>query len=211
VHSGPPALPCVLEVHPDNGSEFFNHHMHAFWHDTLRPFQLSRSRPYQKNDNRIVEQKNSTLVRAYLGFERLDTVNQTLALNHLYDRMWLYYNFFQPVMHLTEKLFIREQGHITRVKRRHDTARTPFDRLCTTTAITEERHKPLQTLRERTNPRQLREEINDLIDDLFSLPGAKPGVSENVYHTMTYYSEEEDTDTPLLTFPAPATLHPVQY
>ena len=198
----------VLEVHPDNGSEFFNHHMHSFWHDTLRPFQLSRSRPYQKNDNRIVEQKNSTLVRAYLGSERLDTVNQTLALNHLYDRMWLYYNFFQPVMHLMEKLVIRKEGQPTQIKRRHDTARTPFDRLCTTTAIAEERRIPLHTLRERTNPRQLHDEINDLIEDLFSLPGATPGASENVYHTMTYFSEE-DADTPLLAFREPATPHPV--
>jgi hypothetical protein len=58
------------------------------------------------------------LVRAYLGFERLDTVNQTLAVNYLYDKMWLYYNFFQPVLHLTEKLFVHEEGQPTRVKRR---------------------------------------------------------------------------------------------
>jgi len=55
----------VLELHPDNGSEFFNHHMLRFWKELVQGVQLSRSRPYQKNDNRIVEQKNSTLVRAY--------------------------------------------------------------------------------------------------------------------------------------------------
>lgn len=55
----------VLEIHPDNGSEFFNHHLLRFWKDTVQGLQLSRSRPYHKNDNRFVEQKNSTLVRAY--------------------------------------------------------------------------------------------------------------------------------------------------
>lgn len=55
----------VREIHPDNGSEFFNHHLLRFWKDTVQGLQLSRSRPYKKNDNRFVEQKNSTLVRAY--------------------------------------------------------------------------------------------------------------------------------------------------
>lgn len=93
----------ILEIHPDNGSEFFNHHMARFWGLIVQPFQLSRCRPYQRNDNRFVEQKNDTLVRAYLGHERLDTVAQTLATNRLYDKMWLYYNFFQPVMRLADK------------------------------------------------------------------------------------------------------------
>ena len=86
----------VREVHPDNGSEFFNHHMLRFWHHLEPQIQLSRSRPYHKNDNRFVEQKNSTLVRAYLGYDRLDTVAQTLAVNQLYGKMWLYYNLKKP-------------------------------------------------------------------------------------------------------------------
>ena len=92
----------VHELHPDNGSEFFNHHMLRFWQERVKGVHLSRSRPYHKNDNRFVEQKNDTLVRAYLGHRRLDTVAQTLALNRLYDRMWLYYNLFQPVMRLND-------------------------------------------------------------------------------------------------------------
>ena len=65
---------------------------------------LSRSRPYQKNDNRYVEQKNDTLVRQYLGELRLDTPEQIAAGNALYEWMWLYYNLFQPVMHLCETM-----------------------------------------------------------------------------------------------------------
>ena len=64
----------VVEIHPDNGSEFFNDHLVRFWKDVVKGVQLSRSRPYHKNDNRFVEQKNFTLVRAYLGNERLDSV-----------------------------------------------------------------------------------------------------------------------------------------
>ncbi len=83
-----PHLPFpVREIHPDNGSEFFNHHLLRFWRELVRGVTLSRSRPYQKNDNRFVEQKNFTLVRAYLGNERLDTVAQTLAVNRLYDSL----------------------------------------------------------------------------------------------------------------------------
>jgi hypothetical protein len=105
----------VQELHPDNGSEFFNNHMLRFWHGLKPKPQLSRSRPYHKNDNRFVEQKNATLVRAYLGYDRLDTVAQTLVVNQLYDKMWLYYNLFQPVMRLSEKISIREEGQPSRV------------------------------------------------------------------------------------------------
>jgi hypothetical protein len=178
----------VREIHPDNGSEFFNNHMLRFWKGLKPKPQLSRSRPYQKNDNRFVEQKNSTLVRAYLGYDRLDTVAQALAVNQLYDKMWLYYNFFQPVMRLKEKEWIREEGQPSQVKRRHDEARTPFDRLCQTTAISQERQERLSALREQTNPRQLRQQIYDLIDHISSLPGAVPGVTEDVRLTLTSHS-----------------------
>jgi hypothetical protein len=174
----------VLEIHPDNGSEFFNHHMLRFWDGLDQQVQLSRSRPYQKNDNRFVEQKNSTLVRAYLGSDRLDTVAQTLAVNQLYDKMWVYYNLFQPVMRLTEKTWIRKQGQPSRVKRRYDEARTPFDRLCKTKAIPQQQRERLETLRNQTNPRQLRQEIYDLIDSISSLPGAVPGITEDVRLTL---------------------------
>ncbi len=175
----------ILEIHPDNGREFFNQHMIRFWKPLFPGADLSRSRPYHKKDNRIVEQKNSTLVRAYLGNERLDTVAQTLALNQLYDKMWLYYNFFQPVMRLAEKEWIQEEGQSPRLKRRYDKARTPFDRLCATSAISAERRAELETLRKETNPRQLRQEIYNLITYIFTLPGAIPGTTEDVYLTLS--------------------------
>ncbi len=110
---------AVLELHSDNGSEFFNHHLLRFWRKTVPNLRLSRSRPYRKNDNRMVEQKNSTLVRAYLGHERLDSVAQTLAVNQLYEKLWLYYHFFQPVMRLAEKTLLPAAGQ-------HLTGKTPL-------------------------------------------------------------------------------------
>jgi len=190
----------ILEIHPDNGSEFFNHHLKRFWKEIVQGVHLSRSRPYQKNDNRFVEQKNSTLVRAYLGNERLDTVAQTMAVNRHYDKMWFYYNFFQPVMRLTEKTLIREKGQLTRVKRRYDSARTPFDRLCETTAITQEDREHLEAIRDRTNPRELRQEIYDVIDQIFSLPGAVAGVGEDVYETLNNWSSPHEGEDSLFLF-----------
>jgi hypothetical protein len=192
----------VREVHPDNGKEFFNHHMVRFWKGLGSEIQLSRSRPYQKNDNRFVEQKNSTLVRAYLGYDRLDTVAQTLAVNQLYDKMWVYYNLFQPVMRLAEKTWVREEGQPSRLKRRYDKARTPFDRLCETEAISQEQREHLEALRDQTNPRQLRQEIYDLIDYISSLPGAVPGVTEDVRLTLMPSEGRTDEEDRL---PDPAT------
>lgn len=174
------------EIHPDNGTEFFNHHLVRFWKHAVQDVRLSRSRPYQKNDNRFVEQKNRTLVRAYLGTDRLDTVDQTKAVNQLYDMMWLYYNFFQPVMRLAEKTVVRREGQPTVVRRRYDTAKTPFDRLCLTQAITQQRQEQLEALRERTNPRQLRQQIYDQIDDIFSLDCATSESIQNVYETLSH-------------------------
>jgi hypothetical protein len=188
----------VVEIHPDNGSEFFNHHMLRFWGEIVRGVKLSRSRPFRKNDNPRVEQKNSTLVRAYLGHERLDSVPQVLATNRLYDQMWIYYNLFQPVMHLVEKEVIQQDGQPARVKRRHDQARTPFDRLCATDAILPEHRQQLESLRDQINPRQLRQQIYDAIDELFSLPGAMPGVTEDVRLTLASSSTTPQGGVPPL-------------
>jgi len=177
----------VLEIHCDNGSEFLNAHLVRFWKEKVKGVTLSRSRPFQKNDNRFVEQKNSTLVRAYLGSARFDTAQQTNAINQLYEKMWLYCNFFQPVMRLVEKTTIPPlpgQGQPLRIKRRFDRARTPLDRLCETEAISEEQKDQLRTLRDQTNPRQLHRELYQLLDQIFCLPGAPPGQTENVYETL---------------------------
>jgi hypothetical protein len=163
---------AILEIHPDNGNEFLNHHLVRFFHDTVKDVKLSRSRPYQKNDNRFVEQKNHTLVRAFFGAARFDTLAHLQLLNTLYDKMWLYYNFFQPVLHLCEKQRTEREGAI-HFRRKWDVAQTPRERLCATTALDENGKARLHKLRHQTNPRQLRAEIYQLRDQLFDLPLAR--------------------------------------
>lgn len=178
-------LPFELqEIHPDNDSAFFNRYLETFWEEHLKHVDRSRSRAWQKNDNRFVEQKNSSLVRAYIGYDRLDTVEQTRLLNQLYDRMWIYYNLFQPVMRLEEKIRIPLENGRSRTKRRYDTARTPFDRLLETQTLSEETATRLMKLRARTNPRELREEIQVLLTKLYRLPSAKEGQSQDVHLTL---------------------------
>jgi len=174
----------LLEIHPDNGSEFFNAHLLTFWQDKVQGLHLSRSRPFHKNDNRFVEQKNSTLVRAYLGDLRLDTAVQCLALNGLYDQMWLYHNLFQPVMRLKEKTSIPKQDGTWHIRRRFDQARTPFDRLCATQAIDAHHRAQLEWLRSRINPRRLRQQIQHDLARLYDLPCALAGVAEDVFDTL---------------------------
>jgi hypothetical protein len=145
---------AVKELHPDNGTEFFNFHLVRFWKERVTGVKLSRSRPYQKNDNRNVEQKNDTLVRHYFGKLRLDTAEQIAVGNALYERMWLYYNLFQPVMHLREKTVEGDK-----VRRKWDEAQTPSQRLLATGVLSPEQQERLQALYEQTNPLQLRKEI----------------------------------------------------
>ncbi len=152
----------VHELHPDNGSEFFNAHLVHFWKEKVVGVQLSRSRPYQKNDNRMVEQKNDTLIRQYLGYERLDTPSQLEAVNTLYERMWLYYNLFQPVLHLIKKEVIDGK-----VKRSWDEAQTPFERLLATGGIRPKQQERLQQLYLQTNPLALRQEIYERLTALW--------------------------------------------
>jgi hypothetical protein len=144
----------IKELHPDNGGEFFNAHLVRYWKDKVTGVKLSRSRPWHKNDNRMVEQKNDTLVRQYLGDLRLDTPEQIAALNALYEDMWLYYNLFQPVLHLCEKQMVDDK-----VVRKWDAAQTPYERLLASGLLSRDQQTRFQQLYERTNPLQLRKSL----------------------------------------------------
>ena len=163
---------AVKELHPDNGTEFFNAHLVRFWKEQVTGVHLSRSRPYQKNDNRYVEQKNATLVRQYFGKLRLDTVEQIAAGNALYERMWLYYNLFQPVMHLSEKMVEGDKVH-----RKWDQAQTPYQRLVATGLLSQEQQARLQALYEQTNPLLLRDEIYAGLDTLWETAVVQNGTA----------------------------------
>lgn len=100
-------------------------------------------------------------------------------------------------MRLTRKTTLAQDGQPPRTRRRYDRAQTPFDRRCASGVLSEEDEKRLKARREATNPRQLRQEIYELIDQLFALPGAVAGEREDVYQTLfdPQHAFEEEHDT----------------
>jgi hypothetical protein len=169
----------IRELHPDNGSEFFNAYLLEFWAKEVASSHLTRSRPFHKNDNRFVEQRNSSEVRAYFGTCRLDTTSQVWCANRIYEKLWVYYNLFQPILRLAEKTVVSGDGGGFTTKLRHDTAKTPFDRLCATGVLPPENRASLERLRDQTNPRRLRQEIYDLLERTLALPCADACAAES--------------------------------
>ncbi len=177
----------VCEIHPDNGSEFLNEHVLTFLKKEYPQIRCSRSRPRRPNDNRLVEQKNHTLVRYFLGDRRFDTVTQARYLNTLYAQLDHFYNFFQPVMKQIAKHWVpATEERSAYLKRSHDIPRTPLDRLVST-------YKELPVVvqacldrRETYNPRQLRRDIYHGLDHLFAYPNAKPGEVQDVFQTLAH-------------------------
>lgn len=117
-------LPFTLKgLDSDNGSEFINYHLAGYCEQ--RNIQFTRGRPYMKNDNAHIEQKNWTHVRKVFGWDRYDTFDVQKAMNDLYtNELSLMMNLFQASVKLIEKTRIG-----SKVKRRYDEAKTPLDRL----------------------------------------------------------------------------------
>ena len=155
----------INHLHPDNGSEFFNDHLIRYFGEEITGLRLSRSRPYRKNDNRFVEQKNATLVRAYTGYERLDSRRQCAALDNIYDLLWVYNNLFQPVLHLVGKEVVDGKLH-----RKWDQAQTPYQRLLASGVLSPKQEVRLASLYTGTNPRQLRKAIYQAMEQLWEHP-----------------------------------------
>lgn len=117
-------LPFGLHaIDSDNGSEFINHHLHRY--TQRHKIQFTRSRPYKKDDNAHIEQKNWTHVRKVFGWERYDTQDVIDAMNDLCrNELRLMMNLFQPSVKLREKVRVGP-----RLRRHYDTPKTPLDRL----------------------------------------------------------------------------------
>ncbi len=150
------------EIHTDNGTEFINGHLYRY---SLREnLAFSRSRPYQKNDNCFVEQKNSTHIRAYLGNLRYDTEYELMIINELYDTLRVYKNFFQPVLKLKQKM--RERG---KVHRKYEKARTPYQRIIESGWISEDKRRELTNIYISLNPAKLKRYIDTLTTKLYEV------------------------------------------
>jgi hypothetical protein len=119
------SLPFPLRgLDSDNGVEFINAHLFAWCEEQQITF--TRSWPYRKNDNCFVEQKNWPVVRQQVDYGRYDTPAELEVLRELYGHLRLYVNFFQPQMKLVAKT-----RHGAKVRKRFDTARTPYQRAAT--------------------------------------------------------------------------------
>ncbi len=112
----------VRELHSDHDTGMINDLLWRYCEKAK--IKLSRSRPYQKNDNAWVEQRHWTHVRKAVGYSRLDTTAEWLVLRERYAGLTLYKNFFQPTMKLKEK--VRQGG---KIHRKYDEPRTPYRRL----------------------------------------------------------------------------------
>lgn len=181
----------LVEIHPDNGSEFFSHHLLRFWGKRCAHLTISRSRPYHKNDNRFVEENNHSLVRAYVGHGRFDTQAHLNTLRCLFQKLWLYHNFFQPVLRLRQKVYHNPPLY----RRKFDTAQAPYDRLVSTGQLSDTVRAQLDTLRSQTNPLQLRKEIDRLISELISLPTLDKTHTVNVFSSMLKKKEVDHSVT----------------
>lgn len=161
----------MLGLDSDNGSEFINQLLKRYCEQYKITF--TRSRPYKKNDNCYVEQKNYTVMRRFLGYARFDTDVQLNLVRQILKQVEIYVNFFQPIMKLVEKQRIG-----SKVKKHYDVAKTPYQRLLSSDILTEQKKQQLQTYYESLNPMLLKRRINTLSLKLektlrYKIPGVK--------------------------------------
>lgn len=153
----------VLEWHPDSGSEFVN------WHCLEKcrgsKIALTRSRPNRKNDNCLVEERNGHIVRAYVGYGRLDAVEVVNALNDVYDALDQYLNHFVASRRIISKQRVGAKWRVTREK----TALTPYRRVTSREDVDMEAKARVREDHERLNPLVLKREIDRRLKRLFDV------------------------------------------
>jgi hypothetical protein len=158
----------LLGLDSDNGSEFINDQLLAYCQ--RQKLSFTRSRPYRKNDNCFVEQKNYSVVRRAVGYQRYDTQAQLQLLNELYATLRLYTNFFQPTMKLQSKERVG-----SKVTKRYDRAQTPYQRVLAAPQIAKAKKELLRAKYETLNPAALKRKITHLQERLLKTTGsAKP-------------------------------------
>jgi hypothetical protein len=144
----------LLGFDVDNGSEFLCFHLWRYLLDRPRPVPLTRSRPYRKNDQAHVEQKNWTHVRQLLGYQRLEQPELVPLINELYRTWGLLHNFFCPNLKLLSKT---RKG--AKTIRKYSPPQTPYQRLLESKHLSQEQKQKLQSRFQQLNPLQLKREI----------------------------------------------------
>lgn len=154
----------------DNGSEFLNYHLMRHFSQRTRPVQFTRSRPYHKDDNAHVEQKNWTQVRQWFGYHRLDNPILVPLMNDLYVDEWsLYQNFFLPSVKLVEKKLVAGKAI-----KKYDSPKTPFQRVLESPYVEASVKRSLKEQFETLNPFKLRKIIENKLKTIFARRHLKP-------------------------------------
>jgi hypothetical protein len=152
----------LLGLDSDNGNEFINDLL--FQYCQYQKITFTRSRPYKKNDQAHVEQKNWSIVRRLIGYDRLDSQSQFILLQSIYQELRLYSNFFQPVLKLISKDHVDKK-----VIKRYDVAATPYQRVLAAKHIPLKVKAHLSNLYVKLNPVQLRTTIDRKVDQLWKI------------------------------------------
>ncbi len=149
----------------DNGSEFLNHHLYRYFTDRpVRPVRFTRSRPYKKNDNAHVEQKNWSHVRQLLGYERFNKPQLVALINELYITAWNpYNNFFCPSMKLVSKKRIN-----SKYVKKYDCPMTPYQRLIDSEHVCRQDKQRLTDEFLSLNPFTLKKKIESKLKIIFN-------------------------------------------
>ena len=152
----------LLGLDSDNGSEFINDLLYHYC--LAEKITFTRSRPYQKNDQAHVEQKNWSVVRRLIGYDRFETETEQNLLESIYENLRLYANFFQPVLKLVSKEHVDKK-----LIKRYDQAATPFQRVLAAKDIPLETKARLTNLYVQLNPVQLRTTIDAKVAKLWKI------------------------------------------
>jgi len=183
----------ILGIDSDNGSEFINYHLSK--RCERQGIQFTRGRPYKKDDNAHIEQKNWTHVRKIMGWNRYDTQEAVEAMNDLYqNELRLFMNLFMPSMKQVEKERIGSKP-----KRKHDNPLTPLDRLIASGEGDPIKVTILKRLREQTDPFELSKSIEKKLLAIYNKANhrqsPKPSPADNKLqkkdHPELTYQEQE--------------------
>jgi hypothetical protein len=156
-------LPMPLQgLHTDNGGEFLNQLLLG-WARRLNIHQ-TRGRPYRKNDQAYVEQKNWSVLRRIIGYDRYSTRAAFEALTAVHELLRPHINFFQPIRKLISK-----QRHGARIVKRYDRAQTPYRRLLASGVLSPAQRDALEVEYQRHIPVQLRAELATRLSELLKL------------------------------------------
>ncbi len=154
---------AILGFDSDCGKEFINHALVNYFLNRNNPVQFTRSRPYKKNDNAHIEQKNYTHVRLWFGYYRFDNPKVVPLFNDLFKNEWsLFQNFFLPSVKLIAKNRIR-----SKTIKKYDAPKTPYQRLLESKHINNETKRKLTEKYGKLNPFELRITIEKKLKKIF--------------------------------------------